>query len=88
MRARVDGALVADRLPCAAPACNDRAVHLLLLAQSEGPTGLAHGRFPAPAWAIGLVGAILFALAVVFIVVRARRANKPPSASARPGARP
>jgi cyanate permease len=62
-------------LPWTGLACNDRRVHLLLLAQSADPTGLARGRWAAPPWAIGLAGGVLFALAVTFLVVRARRAK-------------
>ena len=79
---------MADRLPFAPLACNDRAVHLLLLAQSADPSGLARGRFPAPAWAIGLAGFVLVALAIGFVVLRARRAAKPSSHAPRPGVRP
>jgi hypothetical protein len=55
-------------------------VHLLLLARSADPTGLAHGRWPAPWWAIVIVGGVVTALAVVFLVVRALRARRGPGA--------
>lgn len=56
----------------------------LLLFASAAPdaTGLASGRFPAPAWAIGLVSAVVVLGAVIFLVIRARRSK------ARPGGRP
>jgi hypothetical protein len=60
-------------------------VHLLLLAQSAD---LARGRWPAPTWVIALVGVAVAALAVAFLVLRARRAQKPPSAARGPGERP
>ncbi len=75
---------MADRLPCAGLACNDRRVHLLLLAQSAGAADLP-GRWPAPPWAIALVGVVVAALAVVFLVLRARRAKKPASAGLHQG---
>jgi hypothetical protein len=55
-------------------------VHLLLLAQSADPAGLAHGRWPAPWWAILLVGGVLTALALAFLVLRALRARRGPGA--------
>jgi hypothetical protein len=78
---------LADRLPCAGLACNDRRVHLLLLAQSADATGLARGRSPAPSWVIALVGVVVVALAVAFLVLRVRRAKKPPTGARGPGER-
>jgi hypothetical protein len=63
-------------------------VHLLLLAQSADPTGLAHGRWPVPSWAILLAGGVVTVLAVAFLVVRARGAKKPSSPTPGPGTRP
>jgi hypothetical protein len=66
-------------------------VHLLLLAQSAGAADLSRGRWPAPPWAIALVGVVVAALAVTFLVLRARRAKKPGAAAhpqGKPGARP
>ena len=63
-------------------------MHLLLLAQTADPTGLAHGRWPAPWWAIVLVGGVVTVLAVAFLVARARRAKKPGGPTPGPGARP
>jgi hypothetical protein len=39
------------------------------------PEGLARGQYAAPAWAIGLGAAVLFAAALAFFVVRHRRAK-------------
>lgn len=52
---------------------------LLLLAQSADPTGLARGRWPAPWWAIVVLGGVVTALAVAFLVGRALRARRPSS---------
>jgi hypothetical protein len=60
-------------------------VHLLLLAQSAEPTGLARGRWAAPWWAIVVVGVVVTAGAAAFLVARALRARQAPRG---PGARP
>jgi hypothetical protein len=48
-------------------------VNLLLFAAD--PAGLAQGRFPAPAWVIWLVSAVVVTFAVSFLVIRARRSK-------------
>jgi hypothetical protein len=53
-------------------------VNLLLLAAEPDPAGLAHGRYPAPAWVIWLLSAVVVAFAVVFLALRARRSKAPP----------
>ena len=63
-------------------------MHLLLLAQSADPTGLAGGRWPVPSWAILVAGGVVTVLALVFLVVRARRARKLGSTAHGPGTRP
>jgi hypothetical protein len=57
-------------------------VKLLLFAAAPDSAGLALGRFPAPAWAIWLVSAVVVLGSVLFLVIRARRSK------ARPGGRP
>ncbi|MEO5729159.1 MAG: hypothetical protein ABI134_29355 [Byssovorax sp.] len=63
-------------------------MHLLLLAQSAEPTGLARGRWPASSWVVAIVGVVVVALAVAFLVLRTRRAKMPPSGAGGPGERP
>ena len=53
-------------------------MNLLLLAAEPDPAGLAHGRYPAPAWVIWIVSAAVVIFAVVFLALRARRSKAPP----------
>jgi hypothetical protein len=52
-------------------------VNLLLFAAEPDPAGLAMGRFPAPAWVIWLVSALVITFAASFLVIRARRSKAP-----------
>ena len=49
---------------------------LLSAAAAEpDPAGLAAGRYPVPAFVIWIVGGVVLALAVLVLVIRARRAR-------------
>jgi hypothetical protein len=50
-------------------------VNLLLFAAEPDPSGLALGRFPAPAWVIWVVSAVVVLGAITFLVIRARRSK-------------
>jgi hypothetical protein len=70
-RAWVDGA----RLPRAHPEWYlHAAVTLFQPTYERPPEGLARGRWGAPPWAIGALGAVLVVGAVLYLVWRARRA--------------
>jgi hypothetical protein len=41
------------------------------------PEGLARGRYPAPAWVILVLAAVVLLAGIVFLVVRARQPKSP-----------
>jgi hypothetical protein len=49
---------------------------LLLAAAAPDPSGLALGRYPAPAWAIWLASSVVILGAAIFLVIRARLSRR------------
>ncbi|MFO0760828.1 MAG: hypothetical protein U0359_30405 [Byssovorax sp.] len=60
---------------------------LLLAADPEGPTGLAQGRYPVPAWVIWIAAGGVVLLGAMIVAIRIIRARRARDAAARPGNR-
>lgn len=54
-------------------------MHLLQTQYDRPPEGLQRGRYPVPKWMIAAVGAAVVLGALVYLIVRARRASRPPA---------
>ncbi len=62
-------------MPATPPLTSAEGAPLARVVVERPPEGLARGKYPVPAWTIGLLGGVLVALGLGYLLLRLRRAG-------------